>query len=70
MSKLVRHAVQYAATQTSVLLQAASNAKHNHGMSKVKLYVSEAYADEALFFKRLQYRAMGRYGPMSIRMLC
>ena len=44
-------------------LQAASNAKHNHGMSKVKLYVSEAFADEAMGFKRLSFRAMGRWGP-------
>ena len=41
-------------------MQAASNAKHNHGMSKVKLYVSEAYANEAMYFKRLSFRAMGR----------
>ncbi|KAK9822579.1 hypothetical protein WJX74_006683 [Apatococcus lobatus] len=45
---------------TKTLVSAASNAKHNHGMSKVKLYVSEAYADEAMRFKRLSFRAMGR----------
>ncbi|KAK9862627.1 hypothetical protein WJX84_005541 [Apatococcus fuscideae] len=45
---------------TKTLVSAASNAKHNHGMSKVKLYVSEAFADEAMGFKRLSFRAMGR----------
>ncbi len=33
-------------------------------MSKVKLYISEAYADESMFFKRLTYRAMGRYAHL------
>ncbi len=42
--------------------QAASNAKENQGMSKVKLYVSECYADGAGRLTRVRARAKGRCG--------
>ena len=42
--------------------QAASNAKANMGMSKVKLYVSECYANGAGLYKRFKARAKGRCG--------
>ena len=41
-------------------VQAASNAKANMGMSKVKLYVSECYANGAGLYKRFKARAKGR----------
>ncbi|KAK9845878.1 hypothetical protein WJX81_004977 [Elliptochloris bilobata] len=42
------------------LISAASNAKANMGMSKVKLYVSECYANGAGLYKRFKARAKGR----------
>lgn len=43
-----------------VLLSAGANAKHNLGMRKSKLYVSECFCDEGPTMKRFQPRAQGR----------
>jgi len=43
-----------------VLLSAGANAKHNLGMRKSKLYVSECYCDEGPTMKRFRPRAQGR----------
>ena len=43
-----------------VCIQAAANAKNNLGLSKVKLYISECFADEAPTMKRFMPRAKGR----------
>lgn len=43
-----------------VLLSAAANAKHNLGLKKKDLYVSECYANEAPVLKRFRPRAQGR----------
>lgn len=42
------------------LISAASNAKHNYGMNKAKLYVSECKADEGTYLKRAEPRALGQ----------
>ena len=42
------------------LISAAANAKHNYGMNKAKLYVSECYANEGTFLKRAEPRALGQ----------
>jgi large subunit ribosomal protein L22 len=42
------------------LLSAAANAKHNLGLKKKDLYVSECYANEGPVLKRFQPRAQGR----------
>ena len=42
------------------LLSAGSNAKHNLGMRKSKLFVSECYCDEGPTMKRFRPRAQGR----------
>lgn len=42
------------------LLSAAANAKHNMGLKKKDLYVSECFADEGPIMKRAQPRAQGR----------
>lgn len=41
-------------------MQAASNAKHNEGALKSKLYVSECFADQGPYMKRARPRAKGR----------
>ena len=46
------------------LLSAAANAKHNMGMKKAKLIVSECYAGEGPILKRAQPRAQGRAYPI------
>lgn len=43
-----------------MLLSAGANAKHNLGMRKSKLYVSECFCDEGPTMKRFQPRAQGR----------
>lgn len=42
------------------LLSAAANAKHNLGMKKKDLIVSECFADEGPILKRVRARAQGR----------
>jgi large subunit ribosomal protein L22 len=42
------------------LISAAANAKHNYGMNKAKLYVSECYANEGAFLQRAEPRALGQ----------
>lgn len=42
------------------LLSAAANAKHNLGLKKKDLYVSECYANEGPVLKRFRPRAQGR----------
>jgi large subunit ribosomal protein L22 len=42
------------------LLSAAANAKHNLGMKKKDLIVSECFADEGPVLKRVRARAQGR----------
>lgn len=41
-------------------MSAAANAKHNMGMRKSKLIVSECYCDEGPTLKRFRPRAQGR----------
>lgn len=45
------------------LISAGANAKHNHGMNKARLYVSECFADEGPALKRGEPRAMGQAFP-------
>lgn len=42
------------------LLSAAANAKHNLGMKKKDLVVTECYANEGPILKRVRPRAQGR----------
>jgi large subunit ribosomal protein L22 len=44
----------------ALLVQAGANAKHNQGALKSKLYVSECYADQGPYLKRMRPRAQGR----------
>ena len=46
------------------LLSAAANAKHNLGLKKKDLYVTECFADEGPILKRAQPRAQGRPFPI------
>jgi large subunit ribosomal protein L22 len=46
------------------LLSAAANAKHNMGLKKKDLVVSECYADGAPILKRFRPRAQGRPFPI------
>ena len=41
-------------------MQAGANAKENLGMSKLNLYISECYADEAPKLKRFTHGYKGR----------
>lgn len=41
-------------------MSCAANAKNNLEMSKSKLYISEAFADQGPYLKRMQPRAKGR----------
>ena len=43
-----------------VLYSAASNAYHNFNLDKSSLFISKAYANQGLKFKRIQPRAKGR----------
>nr|YP_010933421.1 ribosomal protein L22 [Streptosarcina arenaria]YP_010933521.1 ribosomal protein L22 [Streptosarcina costaricana]WKT08867.1 ribosomal protein L22 [Streptosarcina arenaria]WKT08969.1 ribosomal protein L22 [Streptosarcina costaricana] len=43
---------------------AAANAKHNLGLNKSKLFITEARADEGFRLKRFQPRAQGRGFPI------
>ena len=43
-----------------VLLSAAANAEHNHGMDRGDLYVAEAFADGGPHLKRMQPVSKGR----------
>jgi large subunit ribosomal protein L22 len=43
-----------------VLLSAGANAKHNLGMRKSKLFVSECACDEGPTLKRMRCRAQGK----------
>ncbi|GMH45938.1 hypothetical protein BSKO_13902 [Bryopsis sp. KO-2023] len=42
------------------VVSAAANAKHNLGLKKSKLYVSECFADGGPVMKRVKFRAKGR----------
>ena len=43
-----------------VIHSAAANAKHNYGLDKKKLIISEVFADEGPKLKRIRPRAQGR----------
>ena len=43
-----------------IVHSAAANAKHNYGLDKKKLFISEIFADEGPKLKRIQPRAQGR----------
>lgn len=47
-----------------VLSSAAANAKHNFGMNKSSLFISEAKADKGPTMKRFRPRAQGRGFPI------
>nr|YP_010932368.1 ribosomal protein L22 [Hormidiella parvula]WKT06010.1 ribosomal protein L22 [Hormidiella parvula] len=47
-----------------VVYSAAANAKHNLGLNKSRLFISEAKADEGPRLKRFQPRAQGRGFPI------
>ena len=47
-------------------MQAAANAKENLKMSKLNLYISECYADEAPKLKRFTHGYKGRSVPPSL----
>eukprot|EP00210_Caulerpa_lentillifera_P002041 g1956.t1 len=59
---IILEQLPYRATEPilQTLLSAAANAKHNLGMRKTRLYVSECFVDEAPVFKRFRCRAKGR----------
>mmetsp|Transcript_5184 Transcript_5184/g.18291 ORF Transcript_5184/g.18291 Transcript_5184/m.18291 type:complete len:249 (+) Transcript_5184:3-749(+) len=47
-----------------VVQSAASNAVHNHGLEKEKLFVKEAYVGKGIYLKRISIHGRGRAGVM------
>nr|YP_008474603.1 ribosomal protein L22 [Marsilea crenata]AGI51521.1 ribosomal protein L22 [Marsilea crenata] len=49
---------------SQLVLSAAANATNNLGLSKSKLFISEAWVDNSTYLKRFRPRAQGRGYPI------